>query len=104
MLRQMLDSVCAQLYPDWELCVVDDGSTQHYVADVLKEYAARDKRIRPQLGGANKGVSHALNRALEMARGDFVVLLDHDDILERRPCFGVGESRLEDQPDMRIRE
>jgi len=100
MLRLMLDSVRAQLYRHWELCVVDDGSTQHHIADVLQEYAARDRRIRPQVGGENKGVSHALNRALEMARGDFVVLLDHDDFLEEQALFRVAESLLEDKPDM----
>jgi GT2 family glycosyltransferase/glycosyltransferase involved in cell wall biosynthesis len=100
MLRLMLDTVRAQLYRHWELCIVDDGSTQHHIADVLKEYAALDKRIRPQVGGENKGVSHALNRALGMARGDFVVLLDHDDYLEEQALFRVAESILEDNPDM----
>lgn len=100
MLRQMLDSVLAQLYPDWELCVADDGSSEPRVGRVLKHYAAKDARIKLHLGGENRGVSHASNRALEMASGEFVVLLDHDDILEEQALFRVAESIVEDAPDM----
>lgn len=99
MLRQMLESVTAQLYPQWELCVADDGSTEPHVRRILEEFAAKDRRIR--LGfGENSGVSHASNRALAMATGEFTVLLDHDDVLEEQAIFRVAESILEDRPDM----
>jgi GT2 family glycosyltransferase len=99
MLRQMLQSVLAQLYPQWELCVADDGSTEPHVRRILEEFAAKDKRIRLHFGD-NRGVSAASNRALEMASGEFVVLLDHDDVLEEQALFRVAESILEDRPDM----
>ena len=100
MLREMLQSVKGQLYPNWELCIADDGSSQPHVKKILEEYAARDRRIKMHLGLQNKGVSHASNRALEMATGEFVVLLDHDDILEEQALFRVAESVLEENPDM----
>ena len=100
MLKEMLDSVRAQLYPRWELCIADDGSSEPRVHRILKEYAARDSRIKLDLGAANGGVSRASNRALAMASGDFVVLLDHDDLLEEQALFRVAQSVLEDGPDM----
>ncbi|HUQ29264.1 MAG TPA: glycosyltransferase [Usitatibacter sp.] len=100
LLRGMLASVQAQLYPEWELCVADDGSTAPHVATVLKEHAARDSRIKLSLGASNRGVSHASNRALALATGDFVVLLDHDDLLEEQALFRVAEAIVDDEPDM----
>ena len=100
MLWEMLDSVKAQLYPHWELCIADDGSDQSHVKQTLKEFAADDHRIKLHFGTENRGVSHASNRALEMATSEFVVLLDHDDLLEEQALFRVAESMLRDAPDM----
>jgi GT2 family glycosyltransferase len=99
MLRQMLQSVAAQLYPHWELCIADDGSREPHVRRILREFAAKDKRIKLHFG-ENMGVSHASNRALELATGEFAVLLDHDDVLEEQALFRVAESIVEDRPDM----
>nr|WP_246121003.1 glycosyltransferase [Luteimonas granuli] len=82
-LRRCLDSVLAQVYPDWELCVADDASASPQVRSVLEEYARRDPRIRVTFRERNGHISAATNTALEMARGDYVALLDHDD--ELRP-------------------
>ena len=100
MLKAMLRSVQDQLYPNWELCIADDGSNQPHVAAVLQAFAQKDKRIKLHLGPTNHGVSHASNRALEMASGPFVVLLDHDDLLEEQAIFRVAESIAQDDPDM----
>ena len=100
LLRQTLDSVRGQIYPEWELCVADDGSTAAHVRAVLDEYAAADPRIRVDYAQANGGVSRASNRALGLARGEYVVLLDHDDVLEEQALFRVAESILADDPDM----
>ncbi|MDP2253159.1 MAG: glycosyltransferase, partial [Thiobacillus sp.] len=67
MLREMLDSVCAQLYPHWQLCIADDGSSEPHVRAVLEAHAARDARIRLDFATENGGVSRATNRALAMA-------------------------------------
>lgn len=80
-LRKMLGSVRAQSCGDWELCLVDDGSQQPHVREVLDAAAARDPRVRVAYREANAGIVTASNDALAMAAGEFVVLLDHDDML-----------------------
>lgn len=99
-LREMLDSVCAQIYPHWELCIADDGSRLPHVRAVLEAYAAADARVRISFAEANRGVSAASNRALAMARGDYAVLLDHDDMLEPQALLRVAEAIRADAPDM----
>ena len=83
-LRHCLDSVLAQSYPHWELCVADDASTEPQVRKVLEAYAKHDSRIRITWRERNGHISVASNSALAMARGDCVALLDHDD--ELHPC------------------
>ncbi len=100
MLEAMLQSVQKQLYPNWELCIADDGSNQPHVRKVLEAYATKDARIKLHFAQGNHGVSHASNRALEMVSGPFVVLLDHDDLLEEQALFRVAESVQYDDPDM----
>ena len=100
MLKAMLRSVQDQLYPHWELCIADDASTQPHVIAVLQAFAKKDKRIKLHLGQTNQGVSHASNQALALATGAFVVLLDHDDLLEEQALFRVAESIVQDNPDM----
>lgn len=80
-LREAIDSVLGQMYDNWEICAVDDCSTAAWVPKVLEEYAARDRRIRVERREVNGHISAASNTALEMARGEWVVLLDHDDAL-----------------------
>ncbi len=100
MLRQTIESVRNQLYPDWQLCIADDCSTEPHVAKLLQEYADEDSRIKVHLGSENHGVSYASNRALEMAGGEFIVLLDHDDVLEEQALFRVAQAILSENPDM----
>ena len=83
LLRAAFDSVVAQAYENWELCVADDASTAPHVTRTLDEYAARDTRIKRVRLSEGGGTSVASNAALELATGDFVALLDHDD--ELRP-------------------
>jgi glycosyltransferase involved in cell wall biosynthesis len=80
-LAKMLRSVLRQTEGDWELCLVDDGSEDAAVREILDAAAARDSRIRVQYRQSNAGIVAASNDALEMARGEFVCLLDHDDEL-----------------------
>ncbi|XXG30350.1 MAG: glycosyltransferase [Ferrovum myxofaciens] len=99
-LMETLDSVVGQLYPHWELCVADDGSTKSHVREILEKYAALDSRIHLNFHSFNTGTSAASNRALAMAQGTYVALLDHDDKLEKQALFRISESVLEDEPDM----
>ncbi len=80
-LREAIESVIAQWYPAWELCIADDASTELYVREILQEYAHRDPRIRLCFRERNGHISAASNSALSLARGEFVALLDHDDRL-----------------------
>jgi O-antigen biosynthesis protein len=80
-LRAMLDSVLAQTYDHWQLCLADGGSTDPAVRAVLEEYVRRDARIRIKLLPHNLGISGNSNEALALASGEFIALLDHDDEL-----------------------
>ncbi len=91
-LRACLDSVLAQSYPDWELCAVDDASPSPHVRRVLEQYAERDARIRVQHRSENGHICRASNDALTQATGDWVALLDHDDILPRHAFLQVVEA------------
>ena len=78
-LRRCLDSVLSQLYPYWELCIADDASTEPHIHDLLNEYMARDSRVHVVFRKENGHISASSNSALELARGEFIALLDHDD-------------------------
>ncbi|MCX8255507.1 Glycosyltransferase (modular protein) [Beijerinckiaceae bacterium RH AL1] len=80
-LKKAIDSVRAQTYRHWELCIVDDGSADDALHDFLERQAAKDPRTRYERLTENVGIANASNRALAMARGEFVALLDHDDEL-----------------------
>lgn len=80
-LDEMIRSMMAQDYPGWELCLVDDRSTDPAVAKVLKAWDCRDSRVRVHRRSENGGISAASNDALAMARGDVVALVDHDDVV-----------------------
>ncbi len=74
-------SVVAQGYENWELCLCDDGSDDPALTEALAELASADARIKVMAMEQNGGISRATNKALEAASGQFVVLLDHDDVL-----------------------
>lgn len=80
-LRRCIESVQAQIYPDWELCIADDASTLPHVRTIIEEYAAADARIKFVARQQNGHISKASNSALELATGAYVALLDHDDEL-----------------------
>ncbi|MEO8565391.1 MAG: glycosyltransferase, partial [Betaproteobacteria bacterium] len=78
-LRGCLDSVLAQTWPHWELCIADDGSSLAATRSTLDEYATRDPRIRVEYRVENGGIAAASNTALGLVTGKFVALIDHDD-------------------------
>ncbi|MEM3434402.1 MAG: glycosyltransferase family 2 protein [Candidatus Methanomethyliaceae archaeon] len=77
-LRQAIESVLSQTYQDFELIIVDDGSTDNSQA-IIKEYAGKDKRIYYAFHEENRGVSAARNTALSLAQGEWVAVIDSDD-------------------------
>jgi len=78
-LRRAIESVLAQTYPCWELCLVDDASTLTHVKPLLEEYRGRDRRVRVVYRIRNGRIAAATNSALEIATGDYAVLMDSDD-------------------------
>ncbi len=100
MLTAMVESVRAQIYPHWELCIADDASPKPHVREMLQALAAQEPRIKLHLGETNHGVSHATNQALALATSPFVVLLDHDDLLQPQAIYRVAQCVMADDPDM----
>ena len=88
-LREMLDSIVDQTYTNWEICIADGSPRGQGLERVLKRYADRDKRIRYEILGSNRGIAGNTNAALDMARGDFVILADHDDTLPPHAFYEV---------------
>ena len=76
-LQRAIESVANQVYGNWELCLVDDCSTDHRVREYLS--GIRDKRIKVKLLEKNSGISAATNEAAVLADGDYLVLMDNDD-------------------------
>jgi GT2 family glycosyltransferase len=80
-LRLCIESVRRQAYPNWELCIADDASTNPAVRRVIEEYAAQDARIKVAFRTVNGHIAEASNTALSLATGEWIALLDHDDEL-----------------------
>lgn len=101
-LREMVESVQNQTYGNWELCIGDGsvsagtngagGSRNRELAAVLKAYAEADSRIRYVLLEDNGGISSNTNGAATLATGDYITLLDHDDILAANALFEVAQT------------
>jgi O-antigen biosynthesis protein len=89
LLREAIESVRQQLYPHWELCIADDASSLPHVRAVLDEFAD-DVRIRLTWRSVNGHISAATNSALALARGEFVALMDHDDVLPPHALYEVA--------------
>ena len=95
-LRKAIESVRAQIYPHWELCLVNDGSTKPHVREILDQYVAAEPRVRVEHLPGNQGIAGASTHGLRLATGDFVALLDHDDELPPEALFEVVKRLNED--------
>ena len=78
-LESAIQSVFSQIYPHWELCIADDASPDPRIKELLQSYKNKDPRVKVAFLEKNRHISAASNKALQMAKGEFVVLLDHDD-------------------------
>ncbi|CAN2039799.1 O-antigen biosynthesis protein [Candidatus Magnetomoraceae bacterium gMMP-15] len=88
-LRIALDSVLAQLYPNWELCIADDASTENHCHKILEEYMAKDSRIKVIFRKKNGHIPKASNSALKLAKGEFIALMDNDDKIPEQALYIV---------------
>ena len=89
-LKLAIDSVRNQLYPNWELCVADDASSNPQVTEILQEYQSRDPRIKVVYRETHGHIAAASNSAIEIATGEFIALLDHDDELSEHALYMVA--------------
>lgn len=90
-LREMIESVLNQSYDNLELCIAD-GSPSHTVEQIAEEYARQDSRLRYERLPENLGISGNTNAALSMAKGEYVGLLDHDDLLLPGALYEVAKT------------
>ncbi len=87
-LREMIESVTSQTYSNWELCLADGSDDAHKdVERIVKEYADRDQRIVHHKLIENRGISGNTNECLKLATGEYIGLLDHDDLLHPEALF-----------------
>lgn len=91
-LRSCIDSVLSQSYDNWELCISDDNSTSEQTKGVIKEYVEKYGNIIVTFRKENGHISKSSNTALSMAKGDYISLLDHDDILPPNALFEVVDT------------
>ncbi|MEI8340021.1 MAG: glycosyltransferase [Verrucomicrobiota bacterium] len=89
-LVKAIESVRTQYYPDWELCIADDASSNPEVREVLEHYERIEPRIKIQYRSDNGHIAAATNSALELAHGEFVAFLDHDDELAPHALYAVA--------------
>ena len=99
-LREMIESLQNQSYPNWELCIANASPEEEEMAAVLKEYAQKDSRIRVKDLEENIGIAENTNRAMELATGDYIGLLDHDDLLAPDALYEVAKAIKEKQADV----
>ncbi len=97
LLREAIGSIQAQLYPNWELCIADDASIDARVPALLRELAEGDPRIKIVVREENGHISASSNSALALATGEFVALMDHDDLIPEHALFVVVSSLNDDR-------
>jgi glycosyltransferase involved in cell wall biosynthesis len=100
-LERAIESVRNQRYPHWELCIVDDGSTAAHVWPLVSRFTRSDSRIKAQKLPVSGHISAASNAALELARGQFIALLDHDDELAETALY-FAAIELNRDPDLKF--
>ncbi len=102
-LREMMDSILAQTYENWEVCVAN-GSPKGEggaVEKVMGQYAGKDSRFRCKNLGENLGISGNTNAAIEMANGDYILLADHDDTMPEHALYEVAAA-INAHPDCQV--
>lgn len=100
-LSAMIESVLAQTYPHWELCLVQADASHQESQEVLTRFAGKDPRIRVKTLSANLGIAGNTNEALAMAKGDWLGFLDHDDVLAPEALYSIARA-LEKHPKARM--
>lgn len=99
-LKAMIESVQAQTYKNWELCLADGSDREHsFVGEICKKYADGDKRIKYEKLESNLGISENTNACIRMATGEYIALFDHDDLLHPSALYEVMRAICEHGAD-----
>lgn len=101
LLSEAIESVMAQTYHNWELCIADDASSDAGVRDILHSYEAKDARIKVVYRENNGHIVNASNSALDIAQGEWIALLDHDDRLAPHALFCVVDA-IHEKPNVKL--
>lgn len=99
-LREMLDSVRNQTYQKWQLCIANANPENEEVARILNQYLEMDKRIQVVNVPENLGIAQNTNKALSIAKGDYIGLLDHDDMLAADALFEAVKTVNDENVDV----
>ncbi len=99
-LAETIRSILAQSYSFWELCIADGGSSRAGIREVLEELSWSDRRIRVKYLNENLGISGNTNAALKLATGDFILFMDHDDLLAPEALFEIASYLQQNQADL----
>ena len=100
-LRQMIESVAAQTYGNWELCIADGSGDDGEPERIIREYQEKGLPIRYRKMEKNEGIAGNTNAALALAEGDYTALFDHDDLLTENALYEVAEAiERKGRPDM----
>ena len=100
-LQECVESVLNQSYANWQLCLADDKSTSEAMIDYLNNKLPNDERISIVFRKENGNISAATNSALELANGDYIALLDHDDCLHQHALSLVAQV-IQNNPQVKI--
>lgn len=100
LLDQTIQSVIAQTFRDWELCICDDASPKAETVTRLRYWADKEPRIKLLCATENAGIAGASNQAAQLATGDYMVLLDHDDLLTPDALSVMNQAILDTGADM----
>lgn len=92
LLREAVESIQAQVYEHWELCIADDASPDPGVWECLQQFCQADARVRAVRRTRNGHISQASNSALELVTGEFIVLMDNDDLLPPDALYWVADA------------
>lgn len=99
-LKAMIESVQAQTYKNWELCLADGSDSEHsFVGEICKKYAGGDRRIKYEKLERNLGISENTNACIRMATGEYIALFDHDDLLHPSALYEVMRAICEHGAD-----
>lgn len=106
-LREMIESILNQTFTDFEFLILNDSPDNADIEKIVHEYATRDKRIKYGKNDKNLGITQSRNKLLEMARGEYIAIFDHDDIsvpdrlsrqveyMDANPSVGVASGWLQ---------